>query len=105
MSAWIDMLHLDELAGSRGHLHFDDLRLDAAMSTFLDKNLSDYTYHRNNLKKLFDEDEHVKKWAKNVIIADIIDSPFTIIALENRESFSSVQVQEAALHTTHESLA
>lgn len=105
MSAWIDKLHLGELAGSKGSLHFDDLRLDTAITAFLDKNLSDYPHHRNDMKRLFQEDENVKKWAENVIISDIIDAPFTNITLENRESFSSVDVHEDALHTTYESLA
>ena len=105
MSTWIDMLHLDELAGSKGHLHFDDLRYDAGISAFLNKKLSDYPYPRNNMRKLFEEYENIERWAKNVVISDIIDSPFTDITLENRESFSSVDVREAVLHTTNERLS
>lgn len=105
MSACIDKLHLDEMAGSRGLLHFDDLRLDTALPGFLDKTLSEYPYPRNDMAKLLQEDDNIKRWAEHVTISDIIYSPFTNIGLENRESFSSVDVQEDALHTTYESAA
>lgn len=103
MSLWIDKLHLDELSGCKGIFHFSDLRLDTAISIISDKKLSEYPYPRNDLTKLL-RDKNIKKWAGGVVISDIINSPFTNIALENRESFSSVDVTEDALHTTHESL-
>jgi len=101
-SEWIDKLHLKELVGCKGIFHFSDLRLDTAISTVLDKNLSDYPYPRNDLAKLL-RDENIQRWAKHVLISDIVNSPFVSISLENRESFSSVDVHEDALHTTHES--
>lgn len=68
----------------------------------MDKKLSDYPYPRNDLVKLL-QDENIQSWAEHVLISDIINSPFISITLENRESFSSVDVQEDALHTTYES--
>lgn len=101
MCSWIDKLLLDELVNCKGIIHFSDLRLDTAISTVLDKKLSEYPYPRNDLAKLL-QDDNVKRWAEKVSISDIIHSPFTSIALENRESFSSVDIHEDALHTTHE---
>ncbi len=103
MSFWINKLHLDELAGCKGIFHFNDLKLDTAISIISDKNISEYPCPRNDLAKLL-QDNDIKKWAEHVVISDIIQSPFTSIALENRESFSSVVVQEDALYTTHEDL-
>ncbi len=98
----IDKLHLDKLVGSKGIFHFDDLKLDTAISGFLDKKLSEYPHPRYNLGELL-QDESIKKWAEHVIISDIINSPFATIGLENRESFSSVELQEDALHSTYTS--
>lgn len=101
VNAWIDKLHLEELAGNKGLLYFDDLRLDTAISSVFNKKLSEYPYLRYGLRELL-QNEKIKKWSENVLISDIIKSPFVSIGLENREIFSSVDIQQNSLHTTCE---
>ena len=102
MRDWIDKLHLEELSGQKGILYFDDLRLDTGITAFSSKKFSEYPHHRYNLAKLL-QNEEVKKWADKILISDVLETPFASIALENRETFSSVVIQGDLLHATYES--
>ena len=101
---WTEKLCLSELVGFVGLFHIVDYRLYGGIDKYGNYLLSDYPYHRNDVRELLKNQPTFKHWAKKITISDMVNSPITSFVYESIDNSPSVIIHEDSSFSTNPAL-